>query len=123
MTVVESMLSRFWSRYAKIDGVHVPYPSRTVPWMLHGDEGRGQCKRPLLVVSFQPVIGWSGEEYLNSTKCFGKLFLETLTLLFELFLFSDWWRKIFFGGVHLVCEAHVYHTPPLHCSALTELCR
>ena len=43
-------------------------PSRCIPLFLHGDEGRGQCKRPVLVVSFQCVIGWSGDENVNSKK-------------------------------------------------------
>lgn len=69
---VEDMLKRFWERFANVEPGDVPHtPARTIPYLLHGDEGRGQCKRPLLVISFQPVFGWTGEEHVNSTKRLG----------------------------------------------------
>ena len=68
---VEDVLERFWQRYSKVANIEIPFPKRTIPWMLHGDEGRGQVKRPLLVISFQPVIGWAGEENLNTKKILG----------------------------------------------------
>lgn len=46
---------------------------KELPLILHGDEGkgRGQAKRPLLVVSFQPVIGWTSSDNVSSTKYLG----------------------------------------------------
>lgn len=68
---VESMLGVFWDRYSAIDTHQPPHPRRTIPIYIHGDEGRGQCRRPLLVVSFQPILGWhGGGDHVNSTKLF-----------------------------------------------------
>ena len=69
---VHGMLSRFWERYSHVeDVVEVAHPSTTIPWFLHGDEGRGLGKRPLLVISYQCCIGYTGEENINSKKNFG----------------------------------------------------
>ena len=65
----KAMFQKFWDRYSKIDPTAVPnHPSQTVPIYLHGDEGRGLGKRPLLVISFQPLMGWGGGECVPSTK-------------------------------------------------------
>lgn len=73
LPAVEDMLERFWERYAYVDSDRPTHPRRTIPYFLHGDEGRGQCKRPLLILSFQPVLGWSGEDHVNSKKFFGNI--------------------------------------------------
>ena len=67
----EAMLSRFWAKYEKVQGDMPRVPHRTVPYLLHGDEGRGQVKRPLLIISFQGLIGWTGEDRVNSVKTLG----------------------------------------------------
>lgn len=70
----------FWERYCKLDKhVQVDHPESTIPIYLHGDEGRGLGKRPLLVVSFQPVMSWLGPDYIPSSKHFGlNQFLSTV---------------------------------------------
>lgn len=65
---IESMLTRFWDRYKHIDQEVPPVPSRTIPFYIHGDEGRGLVKRPLMIVAFQPIIGWGGEDRVNTIK-------------------------------------------------------
>lgn len=77
---VEAMLSRFWAKYATVDPDAPRIPQRTIPYLLHGDEGRGQLKRPLLVISYQPIISWSGEDFVNSKKRFGILAVFVLPL-------------------------------------------
>ena len=73
----QAVLQQFWSRFGKVDGEMVPtYPSATVPLYIHGDEGRGLCKRPLLVVSFQPAMSWKSGNQIPSTQ--------------QLFAFSMW---------------------------------
>ena len=68
----QKMFKTFWERHAVVEpDVHVEHPSQTIPIMLHGDEGRGQGKRPILVVGYQPVIPWAGENMVNSEKFFG----------------------------------------------------
>ena len=54
-------LELFWSRYSKIDPdlpfFRDSYDWRfAIPYCLHGDEGRGANKRPVMVISFQPLI-------------------------------------------------------------------
>ena len=66
---VKAMLSRFWSRYRLVDSDVAPeHPEITIPFFIHGDEGRGQCKRPVLVLAAQPVFGWGGENSITSHK-------------------------------------------------------
>ena len=40
-----------------------------VPIQVHGDEGRGRAKRPLMVISYQPVIGCKGPLVTNASGC------------------------------------------------------
>ena len=69
MADVEGMLGRFWERYKWVDDHQPPaIPQRTIPYMLHGDEGRGLGKSPIWICSFQPVMGWNGADYVNSKK-------------------------------------------------------
>lgn len=58
-------LARIWETHASVDDDQPPCPKRTTPFYIHGDEGRGQCKRPLLVLSFQPVLGWQKDATIN----------------------------------------------------------
>lgn len=67
----KQMLQTFWTRHSKVSGDMPEFPEATLPILIHGDEGRGQGKRPILVVGFQPVIPWAGEDVVNSTKYFG----------------------------------------------------
>ena len=54
-------LTTFWGRYQKIDPALTFFEasedwSRCIPFALHGDEGRGKDKKPILVLSAQPLI-------------------------------------------------------------------
>ena len=42
--------------------------SCTIPIAIHGDEGRGLAKVPLLVIAYQVIIPYSGENHLSSSK-------------------------------------------------------
>ena len=65
----QATLQTFWDRYKHVDPSLVPqHPSQTVPFYIHGDEGRGLGKRPLLVISFQPTMSWTGGQTIPSTK-------------------------------------------------------
>jgi len=66
------MFTRFWTRYEKLDPLHPIFThhpqnvwGRCVPYLLHGDEGRGKAKVPIMVQSFQMLIGPNGEETTN----------------------------------------------------------
>ena len=65
---IEGMLSTFWDRYHCIDPNTPEVPERTIPFYIHGDEGRGLVKRPLLIIAFQCIIGWAGTDHPNSIK-------------------------------------------------------
>jgi hypothetical protein len=68
LPAIKTMLRQFWERYHFIDGLDVAQPEKTLPFYLHGDEGRGQVRRPVMVISFQPVLSACGSEHLNSGK-------------------------------------------------------
>ena len=68
----KEQLSRFWQRYREIDPTHPTFSAfdetdycRVLPYALHGDEGRGAAKVPVLVVGYQPVISVRGAEFTN----------------------------------------------------------
>ena len=71
----EAMFLRFWERYKTFQPGHAVYSGatakstaelqRTIPFCIHGDEGRGLCKVPIQIESFQPVIPFLGENDLN----------------------------------------------------------
>ena len=92
---VECTLARFWERHASVDGDQPPCPKRTIPFYIHGDEGRGQCKRPVLVLSFQPVLGWQKdatinmEDAMNSKKrlCFQSYFSKHILKEYNIYIY------------------------------------
>lgn len=57
-------LHTFWVRYAKADPTHpffraVPNQSEWdtyIPIAIHGDEGRGRQKQPVMIISYQPLL-------------------------------------------------------------------
>ena len=65
---VKRVCKTFWERYAFVDSDKPAFPESTLPVYLHGDEGRGLCKRPLLVISLQCAIPWYGENEVNSSQ-------------------------------------------------------
>ena len=63
-------LKRFWDQYSLIDGHHPLFSSGidtscTIPFLIHGDEGRGRNKQPLLTISFQGILSHYGSHRLN----------------------------------------------------------
>ena len=74
----QSTFAHFWSLYRYVNGGHCIYQdghdTRTcIPYFLHGDEGRGYCRRPFMVESFQPVISHKGSDYTNESGYLGAL--------------------------------------------------
>ena len=71
------MFLEFWQRYRwvrpnldiyKEDGADL---SLRIPIGLHGDEGRGKLRRPLMVLSYQPMISYKGPGYSNASGFLG----------------------------------------------------
>ena len=68
----KQQLRQFWSRYKDIDPTHDVFDVEGdigvyIPFMLHGDEGRGRNKQPLLTISFQCLHSHYGIHRLNSS--------------------------------------------------------
>ena len=72
----QALLSEFWHLYKLTDDIHVmnghdaPPANCTVPLYIHGDEGRGKYKLPIMVESIQPCISFRGTNYKNSSGSF-----------------------------------------------------
>ena len=72
-TGFEGVFSRFWDRLRPSNETHDVYTiktaeerARTIPMCIHGDEGRGLAKVPVLITNFQCVVPWLGEDHLNT---------------------------------------------------------
>lgn len=101
LPAIKTMLRQFWERYRFIDGLDIAEPEKTLPFYLHGDEGRGQVRRPVMVISFQPVLSACGSEHLNSGK--------TLVLFFRInlsYVCQPFWFSPMFSGLQLCAEQH-----------------
>ena len=66
------MFVQFWDRFKysrpDLDIYSQPWDrGYCLPVALHGDEGRGKLKRPVLVVGYQPIISHKGPSYINSS--------------------------------------------------------
>ena len=67
------MLSSFWSLFRKSQpGIELGEinPEMAVPYCLHGDEGRGKAKRPVMCISFQGLISPMGPAVINTSGIF-----------------------------------------------------
>ena len=70
------MFNRFWQRFRAIrpdleifeEGHDLRF---LIPYGLHGDEGRGKLRRPIMCLSYQPLISYKGMGCLNSSGCRG----------------------------------------------------
>lgn len=81
-----NMLDDFWEKFAAANDWHPIHEqpfndrARTIPIAIHGDEGRGLCRTPLLVISFQCIVPFTGNINLNmgthhvSLGCFFHVF-------------------------------------------------
>ena len=70
----EAMFLSFWETYRREDPEHEVYErgfplQHCIPVMVHGDEGRGYCRIPLLVLSLQPVISFRGPDCQTDAAC------------------------------------------------------
>ena len=76
---------KFWRRYRRADPDHPIFHSGVsdygiyLPYTIHGDEGRGRNKVPIMVESFCPVIGRRGQRVTNLK---GKLGCSTVCHVF-----------------------------------------
>ena len=67
-----STFSEFWQRFRNVRPTMEIFDSGydlslAVPLAVHGDEGRGKLKRPVMVTAVQPLISWKGPSYTNAS--------------------------------------------------------
>ena len=67
-------LKAFWQMFKHVNPQHPIYdhPERlqwTVPFMYHGDEGRGKLRRAILVTSYQPLLASKGHSFKSRMLC------------------------------------------------------
>ena len=68
-----AMFRQFWRNYYNLDPSHECYVKfkkfadmgSLIPFCIHGDEGRGKAKIPILITAYQFVIGVHGEQHTN----------------------------------------------------------
>ena len=81
-----AMLEWFWSNYKHVNENHPVFIDHAgalgscIPYMVHGDEGRGLRRRPFMVISIQPCIGHLGPEVCNESTLSGGSFLVSYIL-------------------------------------------
>ena len=68
-----SMFLKFWKDYQALHPECELF-HRCVPLCVHGDEGRGKCRRPIMILSVQPIIGPKGPNYVNTSGYLGLIF-------------------------------------------------
>ena len=65
----QSMLGQFWTRFHRSQpgiNMHGVDPELAIPICVHGDEGRGKVKRPIMIIAWQPVVSWLGPAVVNT---------------------------------------------------------
>lgn len=57
----------FWSKFGRSQPeIEVPFPRTSIPVAIHGDEGRGKAKRPIMCIGLQPLISYLGPAVTNT---------------------------------------------------------
>ena len=70
-------LKEFWDFYEKVDPSHPTFEQNldrecTLPFFVHGDEGRGRGKQPVMILSFQGLFSHFGRQRLNESGCLAR---------------------------------------------------
>ena len=69
----QAMLSEFWELHKAYDPTHImsgpnsPPATHTIALYIHGDEGRGKYKLPIMVEGIQPCVSFKGTSFKNSS--------------------------------------------------------
>ena len=69
------VFATFWQQYRNYDPEHPVFceafdMKACIPYMLHGDEGRGLARKPLMIISWQPLISHRGLGECNDSSLF-----------------------------------------------------
>ncbi len=82
-----NLLTWFWQAFYHDDPLHPIFqsgdwdPSCTIPYMTHGDEGRGQRSQPFMVQSWQTVLSVFGPGESNMSGNLIYIFIYTFSFL------------------------------------------
>lgn len=121
----EDMFSYFWDNFEGVQATHPVYMEKTreerarcVPIALHGDEGRGLNKVPVLIVSFQVVIPSSGADQLAGSQNLSNIGYA-LELFKTRYCHSSFLQGTLWCGQQRVTKAFLYdqafvHSCPKH---------
>ena len=75
-------LKEFWDLYEHVDPTHLTFTLpegervHTIPYFVHGDEGRGRTKQAVMVFSFQCILSHYGRTRLNESGLLGFYWLN-----------------------------------------------
>ena len=106
-----SVFSRFWDRYRGVDPDHAVYAEKTaeersltLPFAVHGDEGRGLAKSPVLVetLSAGDQLSWRIGYKLTGVPSLNR-FLQTIVRS----------PNLLYGVCCLCLKASIYDSPAL----------
>ena len=116
-------LTEFWDLYERVDADHPVFTehadrSCTIPYFLHGDEGRGGSKSPILVLSFQGLFSHFGKSRLNESG-----FQAMLSISFILFFSSLYTNEVLTGLMFYTIrtKAFLLFQTSLHCDTCSLL--
>ena len=120
-------LEGFWQRFKLIESNHAVFSagldiSATIPYMTHGDEGRGRMKLPLLTLSFQGLLSHYGSHRLNTSGYLATF--RTYSVYRAVFLYMSeaicWFGLPFespVSGRHSFCSRLLFTVFPSQCYA------
>ena len=75
------MYRSFWHHFNKsMPGVQMggASPEASIPIAIHGDEGRGKTRKPIMIIAWQALIGYLGPAVTNLSG----ILSETATCFF-----------------------------------------
>lgn len=105
----QRLLYDFWRVYKDINPGHPVFSSDLdtrflIPYVFHGDEGRGSSRVPFLVLSFQPFVSHKGMSECNDSSCLGPC--HCVSTLSFLILMALWCTPVFFLEKHMQQGIH-----------------
>ena len=89
----QRVFNQFWKEYQLVDPSHPIYHDveeslhrNFIPYTLHGDEGRGRNKTPVLIESFCPVVSYKGVEYTNIKSLFVEKYINACWIVSAVYI-------------------------------------
>lgn len=97
------MFESFWAHYRKMDPMHEVFTSglclqNVIPFSVHGDEGRGLARKPLMVLAWQLIIGHRGPGSCNDSTFFAHNWEHCVFVVFHQGSPGKIYRIIDFGS-------------------------